>query len=213
MDPEQAVDDAVSMDALAAQIALSFVTAMEAKSPYLRGHSNRVAACAAAIAHELGMDEAAVEEVRLAGWLHDVGKIGIRDEVLNKPAGLSAEEMQHVQDHVVMGVRILTPLGPLGHVIDYIAHHHERIDGSGYPAGLRGDDISLGGRIIGAADVLDAITSPRAYRKALALDEALHYMASCGPRVVCPVVLPALARLVEAGQVLVFIDHHEQEGQ
>jgi HD-GYP domain-containing protein (c-di-GMP phosphodiesterase class II) len=116
--------------------------------------------------------------------------------------------MRHVQEHVAIGVRILTPLEPFGPVLDFVAHHHERLDGSGYPHRLKGDAVSLGGRILGAADVLDALTSPRAYRDAMPLDEAFAFMASRGPDVVCPTVLPALERLVGTGQVLVFLNDH-----
>jgi putative nucleotidyltransferase with HDIG domain len=195
-----------AFDPLAMRIALSLVNAMEAKSRYLRGHSDRVAASAAAIAEELGLDQAVVEQVRLAGWLHDVGKIGVRDDVLDKPEGLTSTEMAHVREHVAIGVRILTPLESFGPVLHFVAHHHERVDGSGYQHGLRGDVISLGGRILGAADVLDALTSPRAYRAAMPIDEALAIMSSRGPSVVCPTVLPALTRLVETGRVLVFLN-------
>jgi HD-GYP domain-containing protein (c-di-GMP phosphodiesterase class II) len=97
-------------------------------------------------------------------------------------------------------------LESFGPVLHFVAHHHERVDGSGYPHGLRGDVISLGGRILGAADVLDALTSPRAYRAAMPIDEALAIMSSRGPSVVCPTVLPALTRLVETGRVLVFLN-------
>jgi putative nucleotidyltransferase with HDIG domain len=202
-------DERALADPLVARIAHSLVNAMEAKSRFLRGHSDRVAASAAAIAEELGLEHETVELIRLAGWLHDVGKIGVRDEVLDKPAELSPDEMAHVHEHVAIGLRILAPLEGLGPVLKYVAHHHERRDGSGYPHGLKGSAISIGGRILGAADVLDALTSPRAYRDAMPVDEALAYMSKGGPRVVCPDVLPALTRLVTAGRVLVFLNDHE----
>ena len=194
------------LELLSTGIAQALINAMEAKSRYLRGHSHRVAAASAAIAAELGLGDAAVEQVRLAGRLHDVGKIGIREEVLDKPSGLTREEFDHVREHVRIGLDILAPLQHLGPVLDYVAHHHERLDGSGYPRGLRGDDVTLGGRIIAAADVFDALTSPRAYRDAMAPGAAFTYMASMGPGGVCPTVLPALERVIQAGHALVFID-------
>jgi putative nucleotidyltransferase with HDIG domain len=197
------------VEPLATRIAHSLVNAMEAKSRYLRGHSDRVAASAASIAEELGLEHELVEQVRLAGWLHDVGKIGVRDEVLDKPAELTPQEFTHVQDHVRIGLRILEPLEGLGSVLRFIAHHHERRDGSGYPAGLSGSAISLGGRILGAADVLDALTSPRAYRDAMSAEQALAFLRRGGDRTICPDVLPALARLVEGGRVLVFLNDNE----
>jgi putative two-component system response regulator len=194
------------LETFSTRIAQSLINAMEAKSRYLRGHSHRVAASAAAIAAELGHDDAMVEQIRLAGRLHDVGKIGIREDVLDKPSALTPEEFAHVREHVRIGMDILAPLEHLGPVLQYVGHHHERLDGSGYPRGLRGDAISLGGRIIAAADVLDALTSPRAYRDAMSVEDAFTYMASLGPRGICPTVLPALERVVKKGQLLVFID-------
>lgn len=178
---------------------------MEAKSPYLRGHSHRVAAIGATVAAELGFPEHAIEQVRLAGHLHDVGKIGVREAVLDKPGALTAEEFAHVQEHVTIGLKILAPLS-LGPSLDFIAHHHERTDGSGYPLELSGDAVSFGGRILGAADALDALTSPRAYRDAMTAEAALACLVSEGPRGICPTVLPALGRLVKSGQVLVFLN-------
>jgi putative nucleotidyltransferase with HDIG domain len=201
--------DAANGDELlapATRVVEALINAMEAKSPYLRGHSHRVAALAAALATELALPDEEVEAIRLAGKLHDVGKIGVREAVLDKPGQLTPEEFTHVQEHVSIGLNILSPLPHLEHIREYIAHHHERIDGSGYPAGLSGDSISLGGRILAAADVMDAITSPRAYRKALSLDEAISMLKSLGPRNICPVVLPVLERAVAKGHVLVFIN-------
>ena len=193
------------VDSFSTRIVHALVNAMEAKSPYLRGHSHRVAAVAATIASELGLSDFEVESVRLAGQLHDIGKIGVREAVLDKPGKLTGEEFAHVQEHVGIGLRILSPLPHLGPVLDYIAHHHERIDGSGYPSRLVGNDVSLGGRVLGAADALDALTSPRAYREAMTLDDALDQLESMGPRGICPTVLPAVRNVVRNGQVLVFI--------
>jgi putative nucleotidyltransferase with HDIG domain len=189
-------------------VAEALINAMEAKSPYLRGHSHRVAALAAALATELSLPDEEVEAIRLAGKLHDVGKIGVREAVLDKPGQLTSEEFVHVQEHVSIGLNILAPLTYLGRIRLYIAHHHERIDGSGYPAGLSGDGISLGGRILAAADVLDALTSPRAYRDALSLDGAIEMLKSLGARSICPEVLPVLEQAVAKGKVLVFINEN-----
>ena len=144
------------------RMAKSLAVAMEAKDPHLHGHSHRVAALGAAIAEELGLDAETVEAVRLAGRLHDVGKIGIREAVLNKPGTLTADEYAHVQQHVAIGVEILSPFTHLGEVLTYVHHRHEHWDGSGYPQGLRGSAISVGGRILTAADTFDALTSARA---------------------------------------------------
>jgi putative nucleotidyltransferase with HDIG domain len=195
-----------TIETVSTRVAQALINAMEAKSPYLRGHSHRVAAVAATIAAEMDLSEEVIEQVRLAGHLHDVGKIGVREYVLDKPGALTVEEFAHVKEHVSIGLNILAPLPHLGPVLQFIAHHHERTDGSGYPAGLAGEKVALGGRIIGAADALDALTSPRAYRQAMSVEDALESLTSMGARGICPTVQPALERLVASGQVLVFLN-------
>ena len=199
-------DTSDNIESVSTRVAQALINAMEAKSPYLRGHSHRVAAVAATIAAEMDLQDEVIEQVRLAGHLHDVGKIGVREYILDKPGMLTAEEFAHVKEHVSIGLNILSPLSQLGPVLEFIAHHHERTDGSGYPRGLSGDKVSLGGRILGAADALDALTSPRAYRQAMTVEEAFDWLASMGPRGMCPTVHPALKRLVASGQVLVFLN-------
>ena len=194
------------VDAFSTRMVQALVNAMEAKSPYLRGHSHRVAAVAATIAAELGLTDFEVESVRLAGHLHDIGKIGVREAVLDKPGRLTSDEFAHVQEHVPIGLKILSPLTHLGPVLEYIAHHHERVDGSGYPGKLSGNEVSVGGQILGAADALDALTSPRAYREAMPLDEALASLEAMGPRGICPTLVPTVRKVVKNGQVLVFIN-------
>lgn len=195
-----------NIESVSTRVAQALINAMEAKSPYLRGHSHRVAAVAATLAAEMDLPEEVVEQVRLAGALHDVGKIGVREYVLDKPDALTNEEFAQVKEHVSIGLNILAPLTHLGPVLEYIAHHHERTDGSGYPNGLAGDKVSLGGRILGAADALDALTSPRAFRQALTVEEALAVLEGKGPRGICPKVLPVLQRVAANGQILVFLD-------
>lgn len=200
------------LEELSTQIAQALINAMEAKSPYLRGHSERVAMMAAALAAELGLDDDTVEQVRLAGRLHDVGKIGIREAVLNKPGRLTPEELAHVRDHVRIAMDILAPLAHLGPVLDFIRCHQERRDGSGHPAALQGDAIPLGALIVGAADTFDALTSPRSYRERMAPEAALAYLQGLERPVVDPAVLPALATIVGAGRALVFLDGAAEEG-
>ena len=116
------------------------------------------------------------------------------------------ENALHVREHVRIGLDILAPLSHLGPLLEFVAHHCERLDGSGYPNGLRANQISLGGRILGAADSFDALTSPRAYRDAMDPSISLDYLESLGSKAICPTVLPALSRVVRQGQVLVFLD-------
>src|SRR5438034_1334943 len=139
----------------------ALVNALEAKDPYMRGHSVRVADLSATVAHELGIPEEDVEHVRVAGRLHDIGKIGTRESVLNKQGTLTPEEFEHVKQHVIIGSQILAPLAHLGDIIPAVRHHHERWDGTGYPDGLRGEEIPIGARIIGAAEVFDALSTSR----------------------------------------------------
>ena len=170
-----------SLRRMTVSIAETLINAMEAKDVYLRGHSQRVSELAGLIASELGLDDQTCEDIRLAGRLHDVGKIGIREAVLNKPEGLTREEFEHIKDHVRIGVDILAPLFHIGPALRYLQDHHEQWNGSGYPAGLREDQISLGGRILSAADTFDALTSKRAYRDPLQPLEAVdHLRKDCG---------------------------------
>jgi len=151
----------------------SLAHALEAKDPYTRGHSDRVAETAVMIAGHLALDGEEIENVRLAGILHDIGKIGIREGVLNKPGKLSAEEWVLVKEHPVMAERILGPIAELKNIIGIVRHHHERFDGSGYPDGLEGSGIPLGARILAVADAFDALTSKRSYRDALSVRKAV----------------------------------------
>ena len=157
-----------AVQSLSVQVAEALVTAMEAKDTYLRGHSARVSDLAASVAGEMGLDVDTVEHVRLAGRLQDVGKIGIREAVLNKPDRLTPEEYEHVKSHVRIGLDILAPLRQLGPVLEYVADHHEHWDGTGYPRGLAGENISIGGRILAACDAFYAVSSGRSTRSSSA---------------------------------------------
>ena len=142
----------------------SLAHALEAKDPYTRGHSARVAAYADAIARTLGMDPATLEDLRIGAELHDVGKIGVREEVLNKPARLSDEEYLHIMEHTVIGEKILTPLlRDRPRVLQIVRSHHERLDGKGFPDGLKGDAVPQVARIVSVADAFDAMTTGRPY--------------------------------------------------
>jgi response regulator RpfG family c-di-GMP phosphodiesterase len=187
-------------------VAETLINAMEAKDVYLRGHSQRAATLGASIAEVLGLDSDVVERVRLAGRLHDVGMIGIREAVLHKPGPLTAEEYAHVKDHVCIGMEILAPLKHLGVVLEYVHDHHERVDGAGYPRGLAGEDISIGGRILAAADAFDALTSRRAYREPLTPEATIQHLAGTVGGLLDRRVFDAMKRVVEAGHALVFID-------
>jgi len=182
------------------------VNALEAKDPYLRGHSARVADLSANIATEMGLSEEDVERVRMAGRLHDLGKIGTRDAVVNKEGPLTADEFEHVKQHVIIGAQILAPLVHLGDIVAMVKSHHERFDGSGYPDGLRGEDVPMGGRIIAVAEVYDALTTARPYQEKMTPEQAAERMADLSGTVLDPRVYDALVRLVGRRQTLVFLD-------
>ena len=166
----------------------ALINALEAKNAYFVGHSARIGAFSAMVASGMGMSEDEIEQVRIAGRLHDLGKIGIREDVLNKKGTLTEEEYAHVKKHVTMGADILAPLSYLGPVVDFVATHHEHWDGSGYPRGISGDDIPLGGRIICAGEVYDALTTNRPYQDKLDPEEALDRMRTLEGNVIDPSV-------------------------
>jgi len=149
------------------QSLLGLANALEAKDPYTRGHSERVAALGRRIASSLGLAQSIVDTVGQAGLLHDIGKIGVPEAILQKPGSLSPEEWRIMRAHPVTGAQIVAPFEFFEGAARVIRHHHERWDGSGYPDGLARDDIPLEARIVAVADVFDALTSARSYRPAL----------------------------------------------
>ena len=177
-------------------IAETLINAMEAKDLYLRGHSQRVAELAGQLAEEMGLDEGMCEDLRVAGRLHDVGKIGIREDILNKPGRLTTEEFDHVKRHVQIGLDILAPLFHIAKPLKYIEHHHEHWDGAGYPLGLASDAIPLGARILCVADTFDALTSKRAYRAPLEPLDALEHLSVDVGKQFDPSVYDALVRVI-----------------
>lgn len=155
----------------------ALTAAIDAKDPYTSGHSERVARIAVRLAEELGWPPQKRSDLYLAGLLHDIGKIGIDDEVLKKQGPLSPQEYRRIQQHVEIGVTILQDLKKLRHILPGVRHHHESLDGSGYPDHLEGDDIPIEARILAVADSFDAMSSNRPYRKRLSpmqIDEILE---------------------------------------
>jgi putative nucleotidyltransferase with HDIG domain len=191
---------------LTISIAETLINAMEAKDVYLRGHSRRVAELAASVAEELGLDADLVENVRLAGRLHDIGKIGIREDILNKPGALTSDEYAHVKGHVRIGMEILEPLRHIPEALEFIHDHHEHFDGSGYPRGKSGAEISIGGRILAACDAFDAMTSRRAFREAFDEKQTIEFLDAEIGRLLDPKVFAALEKVVVRRATLTFID-------
>jgi putative two-component system response regulator len=198
---EQATQERISVATLEA-----LVNALEAKDPYLRGHSARVADLSAMVAAQLSCSDEEVETVRTAGRLHDIGKIGIREEVLNKQGPLSDEEYEHVKQHTLVGSQILAPLVHLRSSIAYVRSHHERWDGFGYPDRLAGDAIPLGARIIGAVEIYDALTTARPYQEKMPPEVAVERMRDLVGTAIDPAVHGALEAVVSRRQALVFLD-------
>jgi putative nucleotidyltransferase with HDIG domain len=198
---ERASQERISVATLEA-----LVNALEAKDPYLRGHSARVADLAASIAAEMGFDDEAIERVRTAGRLHDIGKIGIREEILNKQGPLTDEEYEHVKQHVIVGSQILSPLTHLREVIAFVRSHHERWDGFGYPDRLEGDAIPYGARIIGAVEIYDALTTSRPYQEKMPPGTAVERMRDLIGSVLDPAVHRALETVIRHRPTLTFLD-------
>ncbi len=158
--------------------AASLARAVDSRDAYTGSHSDRVASLSAQLAEQLGLTADEVELTRLAGSLHDLGKLAIPEEILRKPASLTEAERLVLERHPQIGYRMLESLG-VDPIADWVLHHHERWDGAGYPDGLVGDRIPLGARMIFVADAFDAMTSDRLYRPALSVDEAVAEMERC----------------------------------
>ena len=148
-------------------IIVALAIAIDAKDPYTRGHSVRVAKYAAATAEELGLEPQEIENILYAGLLHDIGKIGVSEQILYKPAILDVEEWEVIKAHPITGAKILEPILSLQRITPLVRHHHERYDGTGYPEGLTRKEIPLGARILAVADAFEAMTSHRPYRRAM----------------------------------------------
>ncbi len=157
----------------------ALVSSIDAKDPYTCGHSQRVAWLSRRLARTAGMDETLCQRVYLSGLLHDVGKIGISESVLRKEGRLTEAEYEEMKRHPAIGARILESVPQMADVIPGVLHHHERMDGRGYPCGLKGDDIPELGRVIGLADSLDAMTTNRTYRSARSIDTAAAEIRRC----------------------------------
>ncbi len=175
----------------------TLVHALEAKDPYTQGHSARVSRYAGTTARTMGLDETTVQLIELGAELHDVGKIGVSEEVLNKPAKLSPEEYKHIMDHTVIGARILAPLMKNApRVLGIVRSHHEWVNGRGLPDGLEGDAIPLEARIVSVVDAFDAMTTARSYRPGMSTEAAIDELQR------------NIGRQFDAGAVGAFVDSY-----
>jgi putative two-component system response regulator len=205
----------------------SLVYALEAKDKYTSGHSQRVADIAVQIARELGVSEDKLEKIKFAGLVHDIGKIGVRESILNKPGPLTAEEYRHVMHHCELGERILSPIVEDKDILEMVKYHHEYYNGNGYPNKLHADEIPEGAKILAVADAFsniiggskenkgiangsqilavadsyDAMTSDRPYRKAMSTEKACAELEREKGKQFDPVVVDALFRLLRNGKL------------
>jgi putative nucleotidyltransferase with HDIG domain len=193
------------------QTVRALAEAIDAKDAYTRGHSERVGVYASRIARQLGLRKEMIERVYISGILHDVGKIGIPDAIITKPARLTKEEYDEIKKHPEIGARILEPVEFLADVVPCVRHHHEWFDGSesGYPYRLRGDQIPLPSRIILVADTVEAMTSNRPYRNGLPLDVVIRELHKYSGSQFDPQVVEALMTLLDA-EGDAFIQTHQK---
>jgi HD-GYP domain-containing protein (c-di-GMP phosphodiesterase class II) len=159
------------------------------------------------MADYMGLAPDVVEDVRVAGRLHDVGNVAIREEVLNKPGPLTPDETEHVRDHVRIGIEMLMPLRHIERAVTFIGDHHERWDGGGYPHKRSAESISIGGRILAAADAFDALVSKRSFRESLSPDDAIDRLREQSGTQFDPRVFEALRALVKRRKTMVFMEN------
>jgi HD-GYP domain-containing protein (c-di-GMP phosphodiesterase class II) len=177
----------------------SLAAAIDARDPYTRGHSERVTRYARTIARQLQLPPQAVRNVEIGALLHDVGKIGIEDRILRKPAALTPEEFEIMKAHPEKGGAIMEPIAHLRDATEIIIHHHERWDGQGYPSGLKGDEIPLGARIVNVADTFDAMTTNRPYQRAMTFSVAARKIGEFSGKACDPAVVRAFHAAFDAG--------------
>jgi len=180
----------------------SLADALEVKDPYTHGHSLRVSAYSVAIARMIGLDAESIQQIEIGGRVHDIGKIGVREAVLNKPGPLTSEEYQHIMTHPVVGWRILSPLlKDVPMALNVVRWHHERWDGSGVPDHLVGEAIPIEARIAAVADTFDAMTSVRPYRPGVPLPETLAELRRNSRTQFDPVCVAAFFDAIDAGTI------------
>ncbi len=167
----------------------TLINLTESRDPYTKRHSVKVSNYAVMLAKSLGLYKKEVEYIRLAAILHDIGKVGIKESILLKNGSLDSKEYKEVQKHADLGAQIIKPLKFFGPIVSTVRHHHENYNGTGYPDGLKGEDIPLASRILAIADAYDALTSKRAYRGAYSVEKAKSIMKKESGRKFDPALL------------------------
>ena len=191
------------VERLSLDVMKAIASTIDAKDAYTHKHSERVATLGVKIARHLGFDADSCKVVELSGLLHDVGKIGVSDAILQKPGKLTEEEFRQMREHPLHGARILSHIQSqrIASLLPGVKYHHERWDGQGYPEGLKGEEIPLLGRVLGVADFLDAVTSDRSYRKGLPAEVAMQMLKQLEGQAFDPVVVTAAVALHENGDL------------
>jgi HD-GYP domain-containing protein (c-di-GMP phosphodiesterase class II) len=190
-----------STEELFLDVIKALAAAIDAKDPYTQGHSHRVSEYSVLIAQELGLSQGQINDIRIGSLLHDVGKIGIPDVILKKTGKLLTEEWDVIKNHPITGGNILRQVRLLEPILPAIVEHHEKLNGSGYPHGLRGEQISIMGRIVAVADVFDAMTSDRPYRQALKIPDVITYLEENAGTLFDPDCVVALMNIVARNQM------------
>jgi HD-GYP domain-containing protein (c-di-GMP phosphodiesterase class II) len=193
----------LEVETLFLDVMKAIASIIDAKDGYTHKHSERVAAFGVRLARHLGLDADTLAAVELSGLLHDVGKIGVPDAILNKPDKLTESEFKEVRAHTLHGARILSNIQgeKVASLLPGVKYHHERWDGTGYPDGLKGEGIPLLGRVLAVADFLDALTSDRSYRKGVSLEEAVQMLKDLDGKAFDPVMVKAALELHEKGEL------------
>ena len=184
------------LDALNWGTLRALARAIDAKSPWTAGHSECVTEMAMKIGRVMGLGPTEMDVLHRGGLLHDVGKIGMPREILDKPGKLTEDEYRTMRDHVLMGARILEPISAFADALPIVLEHHEWYDGGGYPNGLAGEDLTLGGRIFAVADVFDAISSDRPYRAGMPRERVLEIITNGSGRQFDPKVVEAFLQVM-----------------
>jgi len=182
-------------------IILALVSALEVKDPYTRGHSDAVARYAVAIARRLDLSPYEIENIEVAAILHDIGKIGISEDILNKPGKLNDKEWDEVKKHPEFSLEIIDGIHFPWDIKPIILAHHERYDGKGYPAGLEGEEIPLGARIIAVADTFEAMTSDRSYRKGMNREGAIEELRRVAGTQLDPEIVKLFIEILMSGEI------------
>jgi HD-GYP domain-containing protein (c-di-GMP phosphodiesterase class II) len=183
------------------QTASSLADAIEKRDPYTGGHTRRVTEYSLAIGTKLDLDPTEMRWLKLAAVLHDIGKIGVEDQILRKPDKLDDEEYNQMKQHTLMGAEIIAHIKQLHEIIPGLKYHHEKIDGKGYPEGLVEENIPLIAKIVAVADTFDAMTSDRPYRKALSTEEAFEELRRCSGTQFDKALVDAFIKAFETGKI------------